>query len=95
MAKKITAVVNDAEMTTSVLASEIQRISAAVRKLRAGKLNDDTLVLLIQNAAPKVKGSGRGAWNGPKVLSAKAVRAVLEGLDNLATAHLKQTPQKP
>lgn len=93
MARKVTAVVNDAEMTTAVLASEIQRISAGVRKLRAGKLNDDTLVLLIQHAAPAVKQPGR-RWNAKGPLSARTIRAVLDGLESLTTAHLKQPEAK-
>lgn len=91
MAKKIAAVVNDAEMTTTVLASEIASISAAVKRLRAGKLTDDTLVLLIQHAAPNVRRGGRG-YPGP--ISTKSVRAVLDGLENLHTAHLKQPEKK-
>lgn len=86
--KKITQVVNDAEMTTAVLASEVTRISAGIKKLRAGKLNDDTLVLLIQHAAPSLKNHGRPYGKSP--VSARAIRAVLDGLESLATAHLKQ-----
>ncbi len=94
MAKKIAAVVNDADMTTSVLASEIQKISDGVKRLRAGKLNDDTLVLLIRHAAPKVRRAG-ARWSGDKTqLSAKTVRAVLDGLESLATSHLKQPEPK-
>lgn len=91
MAKRIASVVNDAEMTTAVLASEIQRISGGIKRLRAGKLNDDTLVLLIQHAAPSVR-SSRTLNKSP--LSTRAIRAVLDGLENLALAHLKQPETK-
>lgn len=94
MPKKITAILNDAEMTATVLASELQRISAGVAALRKGKLTDDTLVLLIQNAAPNVRKPG-AHWAGNKgPISARTIRAVLDGMENLAKAYLKQPPEK-
>lgn len=93
MAKKIAAVINDAEMTTTVLASEIQKISDGVKALRKGKLTDDTLVLLIQHAAPNVRAGGR-RFNTPGPVSARSIRAVLDGLESLAAAHLKKPEPK-
>lgn len=93
MAKKISAVVNDAEMTTTVLASEIQKISEGVKALRKGKLTDDTLVLLIQHAAPNIRSGGR-RFNAPGPVSARSIRAVLDGLESLGAAHLKQPDAK-
>lgn len=88
MKKKPTTVINDAEMTTAVLASEVKAISEGVKKLRRGKLTDDTLILLIQHAAPNVRRGNRSFTATP--IPAKVIRAVLEGLENLGTAHLKQ-----
>lgn len=93
MAKKIAQVVDDVGITTAVMASEIQSIGKAVRRLRAGKINEDALVLLIQHAAPTVRRPGSGY--GKAAVTIKAIRAVLDGMENLEKAWLKKKPQTP
>jgi hypothetical protein len=46
-------IVNDAEVPAEVLASSIVTIAEGVRKLRAAKLGDRALFLLIQDACPE------------------------------------------
>lgn len=80
----------DAEkiVPTEVLASSIEAIAAGVAKLRAGRLNDKALVLLIQHAAPSV---GRYP---PRNITAKEVRAVMEGIESLEKTYLKPKKEK-
>lgn len=75
----------DAPVPVEVLAAGILAISEGVKKLRAGRLNDNALVLLITHAAP---GVGRGY--AKKKISAKEVRAVLEGIEQLEATYLKK-----
>ncbi len=71
------------EVPTEVLAAAIVAISAGVRKLREGRLNDKALCMLIAHAAPGV------GPNGYSKLSQKEVRAVLDGIDALEKTYLK------
>lgn len=71
------------EVPTEVLAESIVSMAAGIRKLRAGRLNDNALHLLIQNAAPSV---GRGYTP----LSLKQIRAVFAGIDALEATYLKK-----
>lgn len=64
-----------------VLAASIKAISDGITKLRAGPLNERALVLLIVNAAPNI---GYG-----KNVTAKHVRAVLDGISSLEHEYLK------
>lgn len=73
--------VEGAEVPAEVLASSIVAISEGVKKLRAGRLNDKALVLLIQNAAP---------GNVPK----SDILAVLDGMAALEKLYLKPTGGK-
>lgn len=59
-----------------VLAESIVAISAGVKKLRAGPLNERCLLLLIQNACPLPGKSGFGRTP----VSQKDVKAVLDGM---------------
>lgn len=68
-----------------VLAASIKAISDGIVRLRAGPLNERALVLLIVNAAPTI---GYG-----KNISAKHVRAVLDGISSLEREYLK--PKRP
>lgn len=63
-----------------VLAEAIVSISAGIKKLRAGPLNERCLLLLIQNAAPFT-------------INQKQVRTVLDGIEQLEHEYLK--PRKP
>jgi hypothetical protein len=78
-------VVQDPEktVTVEVLAEAIASIADGLRKLRAGRLNDRALILLIQHAAPTLKSYP------PKYISAKQVQAVLDGIDSLEREYLK------
>lgn len=71
----------DKEVPTEVLADAIIAISEGVKKLRAGRLTDKALYLLIQHAAPSV---------GNKPLSQKEIKAVLEGAESLARTFIKK-----
>jgi len=72
---------------TAVIAEAILAISEGVKRLRASRLNDRALVLLIQHACPSV-----GKFN-QKPVSAKEVRSVLDGIESLEREYLK--PRKP
>lgn len=78
----------DEEVPTEVLAQEIVALSAGIKKLRAGRLNDRALHLLIQNAAPSIAGRYKTA-----PLSLKTINAVLEGIEGLEAAYLKKKPE--
>lgn len=67
---------NRMPIAEEVLAKSVKDIADGVRALRSGRLNDRALILLIQNAAPAK-------------LSAKTVRAVLEGMASLEKEYLK------
>lgn len=75
----------DAEVPIEVLADAIVAMSQGIKKLRAGKLNDRALFLLIQNASPTV-GQGYRA----KPLSIAAIKAVFEGIESLERAYTKK-----
>jgi hypothetical protein len=72
------------EVPTEIIAASIQAISEGVRKMKAGRLNDKALVLLIQNASPACSGYPA------RKPSATEVRAVLEGIENLEATYLKK-----
>lgn len=91
MNKEIAVKQNDENpVTVEVLAESIKSISDGVKKLRAGRLNDKAIVLLIQNAAPSVG----NRYQTTKV-SVNVVRAVLEGMESLEETYLKKkAPRK-
>ena len=69
-----------------VLAAEIIAISAGIKNLRNGRLNDRALFLLIQHAAPQT-----GAKFNKKPLSMSAIKAVFDGIESLEHEYLKKT----
>ena len=77
------AVVQDQqdEIATEVLAREIVAISEGLKRLRAGRLNDRALVLLVQHATPAVRS---------KAISRAVVVAVLQGIEQLAATYTKK-----
>lgn len=88
MAKKIEVKQQpEKEVPTEVLASSIAAIAEGMRKLRAGRLTDKALFLLIQHAAPNVGGRG-----GFSPVSIKEIKAVFEGIDALEATFLKKKP---
>lgn len=82
--KKVTVVQSKTDpIPTEVLATSIKSISDGIKKLRAGRLNDKALLLLIQHACPSVKKYGPKPGMGE-------VRAVLEAMENLERTYLKK-----
>lgn len=69
-----------------VLAEEIQAISAGIRRLLEGRLNERALLLLIQHASPAVKA---GRYRSGSPVTVKQVKAVLQGLESLEREYLK------
>lgn len=74
------------EVATEILATSIVAISDGIRKLRAGRLNDRALLLLIQDAAPSI-----GGRSGYGKISIKEIKAVLEGMESLEAAFVRKT----
>jgi hypothetical protein len=69
-------------VTVEVIAESIVQISSGIKVLRAGKLNDKALFLLIQHACPT-----SGAMKKP---SAKEIKMVLDGIASLEEQYLKK-----
>lgn len=67
-----------------VLASSIKAISEGVRKLLAGPIKTDTLILLIQHASQKV-----GGRYSKHHVGYREIKSVLDGIESLAESHLK------
>jgi hypothetical protein len=67
-----------------VIADEIVMISDAVRKMMSTRLNEDTLLLLIQNAV------GQNSSTRYKKLPLKTIKVVIEGMMALQSTHLKE-----
>ncbi len=72
------------DVPTEVLADSIVSIAQSMKKLRAGRLTDKALFLLIQHAAPK---PSHGV--GGQVTQAH-IRAVFEGIESLEATFLKK-----
>lgn len=87
MKKVIVTQKEDAIVSTEVLAENILAISEGVKQLRKGRLNEKALILLIQHSAPKQK--NRKNFGSYVAISARDVKAVLEGIENLAETYLK------
>lgn len=65
------------------LADEIRAISEGIRKLRAGPLTEDAIVLLIQHAVPRNKRNGA-------IIPQKTVKQVLDAMGNLEAVYVKK-----
>lgn len=82
MPKNLTvAQVEGAEVATEVLAESIVAISQGVKRLRAGKLNDRALILLIQDACTTRIGKD-------------AIYNVLNGMESLEAAFIRKPAAK-
>lgn len=66
------------------IAEEIVMFSDAATKLMKGKLKDDTVYLLIQDAI------GRNAQTKYRDIPLKIIKAVIDGMMDLRNAHLKE-----
>jgi hypothetical protein len=75
--------VEGAEVTTEVLAQSIISISQGVKRLRAGKLNDKALFLLVQQAAPTQGQSGQR-------IPISTIRDVFDGLSSLEAQYIRK-----
>ncbi len=76
-----TAQAAGAVAVVNTIADELESIAAGMHALRCGRLNDRALLLLIQDAAPGVKG---------KKVSVAYIKAVLQGLNELRVAFVKK-----
>lgn len=75
--KRVKIVQDTQDATIECLTSEIKAISEGVRALRAGRLNDKALLLLIEHAMATPR-PGK-----------KAIQRVLDALGNLEATYLK------
>lgn len=73
------------EIPTEVLATEIMAISAGIKKLRSGRLNEDALILLIQHASPSYGGKYARSRVGKN-----EIKAVLDGMTDLERAFIRK-----
>ena len=76
----------DAPVPIEVLAEAIVAISQGLRRLRKSSLNDKALILLITRACPAF-GSSRNRQR----VSAKQVRAVMDGIQILERTYMRRT----
>lgn len=89
MKKKLIPVViqlPETEVPVEVLAESIKAISAGIKKLRQGPLQDDALYLLIQRATPKQRAKSYGVKTH---VSTRVIKAVIEGMESLEKEFLK------
>ena len=74
----------DSLVPVEVLAESIKAISQGMKKLLAGPLTEEVIVLLVTNASPQI---------GPKYsrsyITKPQVRAMLQGLESLEKKFLK------
>lgn len=76
------AQVEGAEVATEVLAQSIVAISDGIKRLRAGKLNDKALTILIQQAAPTQ------GLNGSRI-PLSTIKDVLDGMASLEATYIR------
>lgn len=81
------AQVEGAEVATEVLASAIVAISDGIKRIRAGKLNDKALIILIQQAAPTMQPSGAR-------IPLSTIKDVLEGMASLEATYIRKPAAK-
>lgn len=70
------------EVPTEVLAGAIKDISAGIRKLRNGSLNEKALLLLIQHSAPTQANSAR--------IPMTVISDVLDGIEGLEKQYIRK-----
>lgn len=75
---KISARQLENEPATEAIADSVIAISAAIKKLRAGRLNDRAIIVLLQ-----------GADNS---LSVRSIKAVFDGLQDLEKNYIRKKP---
>lgn len=79
--------VEGAEVAAEIIAQAVVDLSAGVKRLLAGKLNEEALIILIQNAAPRSKKHRYGTGTP---YPQKVIRNVLQGLASLEKQYLKK-----
>jgi hypothetical protein len=67
-------------IATEIIATSIVEISAAMKKIRDGRLNDRAIILLIQEAC-----GGRNA------IAKETVNTVLDAIENLEATYTKKS----
>lgn len=77
MRKNVMVVQGDIEVPTEIIASSIQVIADGVKKMRAGRLTDKAIVLLLHHA------SG---------VSQRDIKNVIDHMEKLAATYLKKKP---
>jgi hypothetical protein len=85
MSGPVKVVQGEKEVPTEVLADAIVSIAGGIKSLRSGRLNDDALFLLIQHAAPTVRGR-------PRPIGKREIKAVLDGIAALEKTYLRKKP---
>jgi hypothetical protein len=78
----------ESPVPTEVLADAIVAISEGVRRLRAGRLTDHALFLLVQHAAPTSR--KRGSYG--KRIPLGTIKLVFEAIEHLETQFVKRKP---
>jgi len=69
-------------MTLEELQEQVAAISAAVSELRASGISERALLILIQQAAPALRGARYGSY---KKVPIRTIRAVLDGIEDLSS----------
>lgn len=69
-------VINDADVAPEILASAIVSVAEGIKKLRAGRLSDRALLILIQDACPERIGIER-------------IRMVIDAMASLQKKYVK------
>jgi len=77
----------ESELPIEVLAKSIEAISRGIQRLRAGRLNEKALLLLIQHASPSPYRSGQR-------VCISEIKAVLDGMQSLEKTYLKKPAQQ-
>lgn len=80
MKKKKTVVAPDDGSTVEIIASEIKRISAGIKAIRKGPLNDRAIILLIAQACGTT----------PDTMSQATVRRVLDAMGDLERLYIRE-----
>ena len=76
-ANKVIKTETNAGLPVEIIAQEIQDLAEGIKKLRAGKLNDKALVILLHAAI------------GSQNISKQQITKVLDSLENLEKLYLK------
>lgn len=83
MSSKVKVIQNpEEEVPTEILAEAICDISKGIKAIRAGRLTDKAIILLIQHAAPV-------AHNGARYTMGQ-IQDILRGMESLESVYVKR-----